>query len=333
MKWRLWSVCTLLACSRPEAGAGLRAAPARAAEAAAPVVQDAGAAPDSGLAVLQTVVPQYAGDGAVATWRSAKSVGHTSTVYVLKGDDERTRMVFKPDTKHGRGRYRGEIAARQLAVALGIGERLPLVVAASFERAQLRGVLPGPKARADFDTDVVAQGDYVYGAGIAWVDGLQFPALHRGIERERWEGWLVGKEVPTPDWRALAISLSDMVVFDYLTGNFDRWSGGNIGQVGGPSSPVLYIDNDGAFLWPEPAKHLERQRALLLETRVFSKQMRASMHAAASDTGFATRVLRLPPEAEPFRAEVVDALHRRVQFAAQRIAHLCAVDGPRCQMD
>lgn len=259
----------------------------------------------------------------MATWRSAKGIGHTSTVYLLKGDNDQTRMVFKPDTRHGPGRYRGEIAARQLALAFGIGDRVPQVVSASFERGPLRGVLPGPKARADFDADVMAQGDFVYGAGIAWVDGLQFPALHRGPARAEWEGWITGKDPVPAEKRELAKSISDMVMFDYITGNFDRWSGGNIGQVGNAHSPVLYIDNDGAFLWPEPREHLERQAALMRRTSKFSERLSAPIGTAAVDPQFAARVLTLPPPLQPFGPELLRAVQRRLVEVAAHMQRVC----------
>lgn len=284
---------------------------------------------DAGTSVQIALVPQYAGTASMATWRTAKSIGHTSTVYLLKGDADSTRMAFKPDTKHGRGRYRGEIAARQLALALGIGGRVPEVVPASFERAQLRGVLSGPQARADFDADVVAQGDYVYGAGIAWVEGLRFPALHQGPARTEWESWLSAKAPVPADKRVLAASLSDMILFDYITGNFDRWSGGNIGQVGAATTPVLYVDNDGAFLWPEPAVHLDRQRELMLRTRVFSIDLYRKLDSLVRSRADFNRVLALPAPMDPFEPPLVEAVWRRLYRAHGYVTEVCAPPDPR----
>ena len=43
-----------------------------------------------------------------------------------------------------------------------------------------------------------------------------------------------------------------MIVFDYLTANWDRWSGGNVAEDSA-NGKLLFVDNDGAFYDP-PAR-------------------------------------------------------------------------------
>ena len=80
------------------------------------------------------------------------------------------------------------------------------------------------------------------------------------------------------DQRALAGTVSTLVAFDYVTGNWDRWSGGNVAQDGATGN-VLYVDNDGAFYESPPADALAHQLALLQRVRRFSKSFVDALRA------------------------------------------------------
>jgi hypothetical protein len=69
-----------------------------------------------------------------------------------------------------------------------------------------------------------------------------------------------------------------MIVFDYLTANWDRWSGGNVG-TDAAGQAVLFIDNDGAFFDPPPPVPLAKQRSLLAYDARFSKRFIAALRA------------------------------------------------------
>jgi hypothetical protein len=196
----------------------------------------------------------------------AKSVGHTS--YVLKLTLEGGAVAaFKPRSRRPLGdrRYKGEIAAYRLATALGL-DNVPRAIPRSFAAAELRA------ARPDFDADGLVDDDgRVRGALIPWIDGYRVLPLEDATERARWEPWLFDAHATIPgDQRALAAALSNMLAFDYLTANWDRWSGGNVAEDGA-SGRVLFVDNDGAFYeWPAPAA-LARQRAQLQRVTRFSR--------------------------------------------------------------
>src|SRR5262249_12794006 len=78
------------------------------------------------------------------------------------------------------------------------------------------------------------------------------------------------------DQRALAAQISTMVVFDYLSGNWDRWSGANVGWLRDKNF-LLYMDNDGAFFDPPPKGPMDVQLALIRGTDRFSKRFVKSM--------------------------------------------------------
>ena len=69
-----------------------------------------------------------------------------------------------------------------------------------------------------------------------------------------------------PDQESRPAELSDLIVFDYLTQNVDRWGGDftNL-RIRGPGGPLIYLDN-GAGFW------LGEQRLGLMEARLKALQ-------------------------------------------------------------
>jgi hypothetical protein len=204
----------------------------------------------------------------------AKSIGHTS--YVLKLTLEGGAVaVFKPRSKLPLGdhRYKGEIAAYRLARALGL-DNVPRAIPRTFDAARLRAL------QGDFDQKGLVDADgRVRGALMPWIDKYRVLPLEEGESRARWEAWLFDAHSSVPeDSRALAASVSTMIAFDYVTANWDRWSGGNVAEDGA-SGKVLFVDNDGAFYeWPSPAT-LARQRAQLERVTRFSRRFVAALRA------------------------------------------------------
>lgn len=197
---------------------------------------------------------------------SGKSIGHTSVVFKLKLEG-RLDAAYKPRSKVGKGRYRGEIAAYRLATALGL-PNVPPAYARSFDLAALQSAV-GHEA---IFAEVVPEADgSVHGALIPWIKDLDFIALEKDPWRTRWHNWLAKGLPIATDYMGMASQVSTMIVFDYVTGNWDRWSGGNVGKL--PSeNRILYIDNDGAFFDPPPAPALERQLGILEKVDRFSRR-------------------------------------------------------------
>jgi hypothetical protein len=203
---------------------------------------------------------------------SSKSIGHTS--YVLKLRLEGGAVaVFKPRSKLPLGdhRYRGEIAAYRLATALGL-DNVPRAIPRTFAAARL-GAL-----QSDFAEKGLPDDDgRIRGALMPWIDGYRVLPLEEKDSRARWEAWLFDASSNIPeDRRALAASVSTMIAFDYVTANWDRWSGGNVAEDSA-TGRVLFVDNDGAFYeGPDPAA-LARQRALLARVTRFSRRFVAAL--------------------------------------------------------
>lgn len=236
--------------------------------------------------------------------KAAKSIGHTSVVFRL---DLATgeRCAFKPASRKSAVRWRGEIAAYALGRALDL-----LSVPPAFERTV-------PASALGSDEVPEGGGGIVRGAAMPWIDRLVTPPLEAEPLASRWKSWLAkGAAIPDEpvtladgavarDARDLARQMSDLVVFDHLTGNWDRWSGGNIGYRQ-DAELVLFIDNDGAFFERPPEDALARSERMLAGVDRFSRSLverldtlsiddvaaRAHLSAAAAD-GVRARLARV----------------------------------------
>ncbi len=202
-----------------------------------------------------------------------KSIGHTSVVFKLELSSG-ARVAWKPNAKKVTGRYKGEVAAYRLGRALGIDNVVP-ACARAFEPRAVTPAIGADAGAALLDEAIVEQGK-IYGATIAWVDGLQFWPLEKEPLRAEVKTWLTAGR-PIPEAKAdLARQASTLVAFDFVSGNWDRYSGENIG-LDKQGKTVLFIDNDAAFMEGPPKDALTRNRALLDQTDRFSKRVIARL--------------------------------------------------------
>ena len=105
------------------------------------------------------------------------------------------------------------------------------------------------------------------------------PPLERDPLHAQWSAALKHDAPPGDagaDLARLAAQMSTLIVFDVLDGNWDRWSGGNIGFARGT---YLYIDNDGAFFPSPPAKAMSRGWERLDEVDRFSRDLVTRLRA------------------------------------------------------
>jgi hypothetical protein len=270
------------ACARPAAkpldesvDAAQEASPASSATVAASDA-DVTDAPQSGRARGDGGVDLASYATARPTW--GKSIGHTSVVFKLKLEGG-AEAAYKPRSRRGKNRYRGEVAAYRLGRALGISS-VPPALPRSFPTSELRAALGDPTSGAGklfADEAIADEGGDVRGAIIPWIKDLKFLSLEADPARSEWRAWLGASGSIPDDKRERAKEISTMLVFDYLTGNWDRWSGGNVGTD--DSGAVLYIDNDGAFFDPPPAEPLAKQRALVQADSRFSKSFMKALRA------------------------------------------------------
>lgn len=219
-----------------------------------------------------------------------KGRGGRSLAFKIRLDDG-TEGYFKPKQRFSAAHWYSEVAAYYLDRELGFG-RVPPTTGRVFHWRDLRKAAGNDQRIEELERE--SDGTLV-GAFIWWIpDRLERLKLGR-----RWERWVrVQKSLPiTPyqrpiDYRAdlngrpgtreatdpsrpvagappdprRPAELSDLIVFDYLTQNVDRW-GGNFTNVRtrGKGGPLIYLDN-GAGFW------LGDQRLGLMEARLKALQ-------------------------------------------------------------
>jgi len=212
--------------------------------------------------------PRFAGTGltqdlilrqlAVGQPLSFKPVGSTSTVFRMRMAGP-VDAAFKSVTADRPLGPLAEVAAYRLARCLQL-DNVPPAVSRSLPLAAIRDGLEagelGAWGKIEPLLDVGPDG-LVHGVAIYWIPDLSNVGLEsRGDDRMAL-GWLHARGRLPEDRRSLAGSVSTMLAFDYLVGNFDRWSGGNV--RGDARGQRVYIrDHDLAF----PAKmreHLHRR--------------------------------------------------------------------------
>ncbi|MFO0739268.1 MAG: hypothetical protein U0270_25455 [Labilithrix sp.] len=271
-----------LACERRES---LVDAAAPATSVSAPLASSsstASAAPASSTPERPVLATEGCGAIMPLALRSAKSIGHTSVVFKLELETGQ-KLAWKPSSKRGKDRWRGEVAAAKLGDALSISN-VPPACLRTYTIAQLTPLLP----KGALDEVIANEDGSVSGAMIPWIEGLQFMGLEKEPLRTQSKEWLGAKDGGVPaDKMNLAAQLSTLVVFDAITGNWDRYSGGNVG-LDATGQRVLFIDNDAAFMEGAPAKDLAANVARVEATQRFSRALVKRLRALDVAKAFGT---------------------------------------------
>jgi hypothetical protein len=211
-------------------------------------------------------------DGPLPTPVSAKAIGNTSVAFRVRFDNGAEALV-KPRSKRGGLRYRGEIAAYRLARALGLENVPPAYAVAVPARALEQAARAHSEASHTlYATEVIAErssGEPVVRAAlIPWRSKYTVLPLEESEWTGRWRSWLGSGPLPSEGDTSLAQQISNLLAFDFMTGNWDRFSGGNVAFDDGVLS---FVDNDGAFFQtPPPA--FQRARDALWATNRFSRR-------------------------------------------------------------
>lgn len=203
--------------------------------------------------------------------RRIRQVGTSSvTLRMDLGGDLET--AYKPRTHSHRLGYASEIAAYRIARALGM-DNVPPAVGRAVPRPALE-----ERFESDHPEDWEAIREEILwdapglarGAAIYWVPGMRQTELATLAGLERAQAWIaIDGELP-PERAELARDLSTMLAFDYLVGNWDRWSGGNV-TLDASGNRLFVRDHNVAFLEPVVGDRYARVRTGLERVQRFSR--------------------------------------------------------------
>jgi len=219
-----------------------------------------------------------------------KGKGGRSLAFQITLEDG-TKGYFKPKQDFSAAHWYSEIAAYYLDRALGLG-RVPPTTGRTLPWDALKKAAGNDDRVSELG---IAPDGTIKGAFIWWIP----EPLKRLRMGRNWERWVrVQRSLPitpyqrpvdyradlnrrpgvreatdpsrpiakSPDVETRPAELSDLILFDYLTQNVDRWGGDftNV-RTRGPGGPLVYLDN-GAGFW------LGEQRLGLMEARLKALQ-------------------------------------------------------------
>jgi hypothetical protein len=257
-----------------------------------------------------------------------------------------TKGYFKPQQSFSAAHWYSEVAAYYLDRELGFG-RVPPTTGRKLQWEVLKRAAGNDDRIGELG---IGPDGTLKGAFIWWIP----EPLKRLRMGRKWERWVrVQKTLPitpyqrpvdyradlnrrpgvreatdpsrplakSPDLGTRPAELSDLILFDYLTQNVDRWGGDftNV-RTHGAGGPLIYLDN-GAGFW------LGEQRLGLMEARLKAVQKfrRSTIEAvrALDVDAFAER-LRGDPLAPVLNEKQLDGLRQRRQAVLDHVQSLVA---------
>jgi len=187
-----------------------------------------------------------------------------------------SRAAFKPEQINPQTVPRKEVAAYRINRWLGFN-MVPPATMRTLHRDDLIGKLPPEaaflatriNAETTFDAEGFTRGEVSY-----WIPVILDSHLDTLDNVLNWWRWMtIGEEIP-PERVNLMEQLSSLLIFDLLTNNSDRFSGGNL-MTSKDGKALFWMDNTFGFQI-EPEGHL-RCRTYLFRCQKFSRKMIARL--------------------------------------------------------
>ena len=183
-----------------------------------------------------------------------------------------SRAAFKPAQTNLQTIPRKEVAAYRLNRLLGLNAVPPAAPRAVSRDDLIQKLHPDsqpdlPRIQAETIFNPVGK---TAGVVSYWIPEIRDSGLDTPDGQRQSAAWLLqGQPIPPDKW-PIAAQLSDLVIFDFLTANPDRYSGGNI-KMSPDGAQLYFMDNTMAFFL-SPDGHL-RNRNVLARTQRFSRHL------------------------------------------------------------
>lgn len=214
-----------------------------------------------------------------------------------------SRAAWKPQQTNSQTVPRKEVAAYRLNRMLGLNA-VPPAAPRAVSRDELFShlhkdsveFLPRIQAEVIFGADGKSLGTASYWIPVIKDSGFDTPEGQRLTT-----GWLTHGEPIPPDKMSMARQVSDLWVFDFLTANPDRFSGGNM-KMAPDGSELFYMDNTMSFFLDPTGP--PKNRDVLFRTQRFSQSLYDALNriteatlrrALGAEAGAAHEILT-PPE-------------------------------------
>jgi len=239
-----------------------------------------------------------------------------------------SRAAWKPAQTNVQTVPRKEVAAYRLNRLLGLNAvppAAPRVIARDelFARLAPESAAAIPRINAETVFDPSGK---TLGAASYWIPEIRDSDFDTPDGRRIVTSWLtVGQPIP-PDKRAMAAQLSNLAVFDFLTSNADRYSGGNM-KVSPDGTRLWFMDNTMAFSVQPDGN--ETTRPVLQRTQRFSRRLYGALDRV--DVVALQRAIEDEP-AHPYEiltAAEIRAVVARRQVVKRHIEQLAAQYGAK----
>jgi hypothetical protein len=200
--------------------------------------------------------------------------------------DNGARAAFKPDQTNAQSNPRREIAAYRIDRLLGL-DRVPPAIGRTFERAELVAAVPaGERAGLGrIAKEAIARDGKIRGELSWWIPVIADGKVG-GYSIDSTDGIVTwrrnlqaGATIPEKD-APLVRQISDMLVFDFLIDNVDRWSGNNA-KVSADGRILYFMDNTMAF--GTRKKGHTKSHTYLNRVHTFSKRLIGRIRALTAD--------------------------------------------------
>jgi hypothetical protein len=193
-----------------------------------------------------------------------------------------SRAAFKPAQTNLQTIPRKEVAAYRINRLLGLNAVAP-ATPRMVSRADLfshlhpetQPLLPRIRAETIFDPRGNTAGVMMY-----WIPVIKDSGLDTADGIAQTTQWLTAGQPIPPAKHGLAAQVSDLLVFDFLIANPDRYSGGNM-MTSDDGSRLYFMDNTLSF-FIEPEGH-EKTRTALHRAQRFSRRLYQALDRLSQD--------------------------------------------------
>jgi hypothetical protein len=241
------------------------------------------------------------------------------------------RAAFKPDQTNMASVPRKEVAAYRVNRLLGLDSVAP-AIAGAFPREDVVAAMT-PEALAllaRFDAEVPSTEDGMVTGSLAWwipeIVDAKIGEFHidsvDGIVM--WKRFLtIGEPIPR-EYATILPQVSEMVAFDFLIDNFDRWSGSN--AKSSPDGKHLYFMDNALSFGLEETGQL-KVRIYLKRSQKFSRHLYQALKKLDIDDVTDAMMTDTGPWPRLLTEEEIAAMMKRRDYMVAYIDELIAAKG------